>query len=111
MYENITVTFDEFIPGYEIIEYGKPISHTFVKRACMSNDPLNRFLDMFCDRQTQLTHEVINRAVRDIRNIIGPKGWNAAINFDIQYGQVSRWAGIQSVWVYVYAQPCVVRRK
>lgn len=105
---NVYITTDNYAEGYEIIEHGGYFSESFMNYNANPHDPLNNFLGLFTRAQEnqRITEKVVNKAYKIAEDIASSHGWNAVLNFDIEYEDMGEWASIHGVNVIVSGYLC-----
>lgn len=105
---SVIVTSDNYVEGYDVIEVGSEIHDVFMNTNIPPHDTFNRFLSAITHEQERITQKVVDKAVQRVQSIAMQNGWNAVLNFDIEYEELGEWGGFHGVNVHVYGVLCYI---
>ncbi len=105
---SVIVSTDNYVEGYDIIEVGSEFEDSFYNHNMVPHDVVNRFLANITNEQERIYEEVVNKAIARAQSIASRNGWNAVLNFDIQFEEIGEWASINSVLVHIYGVLCYI---
>ena len=105
---SVIVTPDNYVEGYDIIEVGSEFEDSFLNYNTIPYGTVNQLLSVLSNERQRITDKVVNKAISLAQTIASRNGWNAVLNFDIEYEEVGEWAGLHCVCVHVYGILCYI---
>ena len=103
---DVIVTENNFVNGFEIIEVGDNFEFSFLQYNVAPHYALNRFLAAVTNEADRLADKAIQKALDKVKEMASSKGWNAVLNFQVEFERVGEYASINCVNVHVYGIVC-----